>query len=485
MKKIQEKKKSKSRSTLILLLVLVAVVVCALAYGLTHIRVVVNDSDVTGSSATQTAKRIADEYDSTKVTLLDKDGKTTELTGTMKQFGYTIDQDAMVKVIESELEKQSGSLGSRFSHLGSGIHITVTPQRKFDESTFKSFVQGSNFKSPRTSMTEGSITYDDSSKKYVMTKAESGNQVDDATLQSKIKEKLDDVGLKQMTKEAVSITIPEECYQTAEVKTANEKLQEELDALNKYTTSSIVYQFGSQTETLDFSTFHDWISYSDGNVTLDDSKVKSYVQKLASKYNTSHKDRGFVTTSGQTIVIPGTRNDYGYRINQDQEAAQIKKDLAGGTQVKREPIYNSKNSYGNPVYYQRNGVDDLNGNYVEVDLTKQHLWCYKDGKLVVESDIVSGNTSKGRGTITGAFPIAFKVSPYTMSSAENGYVVNVQYWMPFYDGQGLHDASWRSSFGGNIYQTNGSHGCVNLPTNVAATIYNNVSAGEAVILYQS
>lgn len=484
MKQVQPKKKHNSKSTLILLLVLVAVVVCALAYGLTHIRVIVNDSNVTGSSAAKVAKNIADEYDSTKVTLLDKDGKTTELTGTMKQFGYSIDQDAMVKTIESELKKQSGSLGSRFHHLGSGIHISVTPQRKFDESAFKNFVQSSNFKTPRQSMTEGSVTFDESSKKYVMTRAESGNAVDDATLQTKIKEKLDDVGLKQMTKEEVSITIPEECYQTAEVKSANEKLQAELDSLNKFTTSSIVYQFGSQTETLDFSTFKDWITYSDGTVSLDDAKVKAYVQKLASKYNTSHKDRGFITSSGKTVVIPGTRNDYGYRINQDQEVSQIKKDLAGGTQVKREPIYISKNSYGNPVYYKRNGVDDLNGNYVEVDLTKQHLWCYKDGKLVVESDIVSGNTSKNRGTITGAFPIAFKVSPYTMSSAENGYVVKVNYWMPFYNGEGLHDASWRSSFGGTIYQTNGSHGCVNLPPAVAATIYNNVSAGEAVILYQ-
>ena len=56
--------------------------------------------------------------------------------------------------------------------------------------------------------------------------------------------------------------------------------------------------------------------------------------------------------------------------------------------------------------------------------------------------------------------------------------------MPFYDGQGLHDASWRTAFGGNIYQTNGSHGCVNLPPAVAATIYENIDTGTPVILYK-
>ena len=56
--------------------------------------------------------------------------------------------------------------------------------------------------------------------------------------------------------------------------------------------------------------------------------------------------------------------------------------------------------------------------------------------------------------------------------------------MPFYDGQGLHDADWRSSFGGNIYVTNGSHGCVNLPPQAAAAIYAEIDEGMAIILYQ-
>ena len=55
--------------------------------------------------------------------------------------------------------------------------------------------------------------------------------------------------------------------------------------------------------------------------------------------------------------------------------------------------------------------------------------------------------------------------------------------MPFNGGIGMHDAYWRSSFGGRIYKTNGSHGCINLPPAVAKTIYENISAGMPVLCY--
>ena len=59
----------------------------------------------------------------------------------------------------------------------------------------------------------------------------------------------------------------------------------------------------------------------------------------------------------------------------------------------------------------------------------------------------------------------------------------VTYWMPFNGGIGLHDANWRSSFGGAIYQGNGSHGCVNLPPSVAGTVYDNIQAGTPVVCH--
>lgn len=473
----------KAKSTIILVVVLAAIVVVGLLAATMpgHIKIKIKDSDISGSSASAVAGKIADEYESMKVTLTSDSG--VELTGTMKDFGYTVDQDAMTKSLEDARSAQVKDLSSRMNHIASGVTVDVPLKTKFDQNRFTSYVQQKNLRQARTKMTDGSVNYDESTKKYVMTEAKAGNEVNDGRLQAAVQKKLDGIGFSDLEKGSFSMKIPDEVYENEDVDTENANLKKEADTLNTYATAKITYQFGSQTETLDINTFHDWLTYSDGNVSLDDSKVKSYVEQLAGKYNTRYKDRGFKTTGGSVVTIPASHNEYGYRINQDQETAQIKADLASGKEVTREPIYDSKNSYGNPVYYGRNGVDDLNGTYVEVSIAQQHLWFYKNGQLVVESDVVTGNTSAGHGTITGAFPIAFKVSPYTMSSAENGYVVNVQYWMPFYDGEGLHDASWRSSFGGTIYQTDGSHGCVNLPTNVAATIYNNCEPGMAVILY--
>ena len=111
------------------------------------------------------------------------------------------------------------------------------------------------------------------------------------------------------------------------------------------------------------------------------------------------------------------------------------------------------------------------------------MWLYKDGALVTETDIISGLPTPERATYTGAYPIAYKASPFTLSSEEYGYETTVQYWMPFVYGQGLHDASWQSSFGGDAYKTRGSHGCVNLPPDEASIIYNTIEGGYPIILY--
>ena len=55
--------------------------------------------------------------------------------------------------------------------------------------------------------------------------------------------------------------------------------------------------------------------------------------------------------------------------------------------------------------------------------------------------------------------------------------------MPVYKGVGMHDASWRDEFGGDIYQNEGSHGCINLPTDKAEELYGYVEIGTPVVIY--
>src|SRR5699024_12863223 len=66
------------------------------------------------------------------------------------------------------------------------------------------------------------------------------------------------------------------------------------------------------------------------------------------------------------------------------------------------------------------------------------------------------------------------------------YSVPVNYWIRFDDkAQGIHDASWQGSFGGNVYQSNWSLGCINTPIAAVEVIYNNVDYGTPVIVFYS
>ncbi len=124
---------------------------------------------------------------------------------------------------------------------------------------------------------------------------------------------------------------------------------------------------------------------------------------------------------------------------------------------------------------------EIGDTYVEVDMGAQHLWVYREGKLVLETDVVTGNTGLSRGTPG--------ILAYVYSKERNrvlrgpDYASFVKYWVPFYRGYGIHDASWRGSFGGSIYKTNGSHGCVNIPPSVMPLIFENVELGMPVITY--
>ena len=165
--------------------------------------------------------------------------------------------------------------------------------------------------------------------------------------------------------------------------------------------------------------------------------------------------------------------DYGWVINKKGEAAQIVEDIKNGESVTREPKYEQR------AFVE--GADDIGNTYIEIDYTNQHLWYYKDGSLVVDSDIVSGNLNNGNGSPDGVFKVISRQSPATLKGED--YESDVTYFMPFAYNVGLHDASWRSSFGGSIYKNGGSHGCINLPYDAADTIYKNVELGTPVVAY--
>lgn len=244
------------------------------------------------------------------------------------------------------------------------------------------------------------------------------------------------------------------------------------DTINTYLATTITYDIADENEVLDRSTTIDWIQLEDDySVSINQTKLTAYVQSLASKYNTYADVRNFLTSKGDIVQIGG--GDYGWIISKEKEAEQILTDFASGTSITREPVYEQRAI--------SRDADDIGNSYVEIDYTNQHLWYYKDGKLITESDIVSGKLNNGNGSPDGIYKIVYKQSPAVLKGED--YESDVTYFMPFAYNVGIHDASWRNTFGGDIYKNSGSHGCINIPFECATAIYENIDTGTPVIAY--
>ena len=348
-----------------------------------------------------------------------------------------------------------------------------------DEEQEKTALQESNFgDKERTASVDAAIQYNENQKQFTLISDVQGNQIDESRLLAYVDQSLEALFPSQLLGGEIKLVMGTDVYQQPSV-TVSDDMQNKLsglnEKLNKYRSSTVTYTLGNETQVVDTSTIESWLQISSDSISVDQDAVKTYVQDLATKYNTIYVPRTFHTSYGNDVTV--SDNEYGFQIDQDGELQQLLKDIASGSKVSRDPVYSIS-------AMQRNGSDDLAGSYIEVSLDNQHLWLYKDGALVTETDIVSGAPKAGRETYRGAWPIAYKASPYNLSSSEYGYNVTVKYWMPFVYGQGLHDASWQSSFGGNRYKSGaGSHGCINLPTDQAALIYNTIDGGYPIIIY--
>ncbi|MDE7006624.1 MAG: L,D-transpeptidase, partial [Lachnospiraceae bacterium] len=137
-----------------------------------------------------------------------------------------------------------------------------------------------------------------------------------------------------------------------------------------------------------------------------------------------------------------------------------------------------------PFYKQmarKQGKDDIGDTYIEVDMTNQMMYYYKDGELTIETPVVTGNTSLRRGTPTGTNYVYNKQKNRVLRGAD--YASPVKFWIPVKGAIGIHDASWRGKYGGEIYKTNGSHGCINTPLEEVTKLYDMVEIGTPCVMF--
>ncbi|MDR7002372.1 L,D-transpeptidase family protein [Neobacillus niacini] len=224
----------------------------------------------------------------------------------------------------------------------------------------------------------------------------------------------------------------------------------------------------------------------DLQIKMDDAgDIKKRIANINNAQSTLNKDFTFKTHSGSVISVKG--KGYGWAIKVEKEIPRIMKAFENG-----KKSVSASNIYGHGWNDEGYGYDTIANNgigdtYAEVSIAEQRIWIYKNGKLIVTTNVVTGTHSTHHDTSPGVWYILYKRSPSVLTGRENGkitYQVDVNYWAPFTnDGQGFHDASWRGNWGRMAYLTDGSHGCVNTPPSIMKTVYDNLSPYEPVVIY--
>ncbi len=289
-----------------------------------------------------------------------------------------------------------------------------------------------------------------------------------------IKDKLVEVIKTSIVKGETKLDLDQnQCYESPKYVAGADKALQTKNLLDKCIRTKVTYLFDKNSEVLDEGLINQWLSTDENlDVVIDKKAVFQYVLELRKKYDTAGTVRKIKTSLGKTVEVKG--GFYGWKINISSETKALLENINKGDVVEREPVYTQRAI--------TRGENDIGNTYVEINITRQHLWFYKDGKLVTQGAVVTGNPNRGNATSVGIYMLNYKEEGSTLRGAN--YEAEVTYWMPFNGNIGIHDASWRYSFGGEIYKNNGTHGCVNAPTYLAKTIFEKIEPGTPIICYE-
>ena len=205
----------------------------------------------------------------------------------------------------------------------------------------------------------------------------------------------------------------------------------------------------------------------DGALTVqDDTLIQRYLAEFIDKFPAED------ASEEDTLIVAGSEAEsFGTGWDGTNEANLMTKQ-ADGTYTKEYTVDKA---------YDAEWIGDETGTFIEISIDQQHMWFYENGNLIVDTPVVTGNDDGDCNTPTGSYAIQSREVQMTLVGED--YESYVDYWLGFNGGIGIHDASWRDDFGGDIYQGNGSHGCVNTPFDKVKTIYEHVEVGTPVYVY--
>ncbi len=352
----------------------------------------------------------------------------------------------------------------------STMHATVeVDDAKFEAAVNKlPFMKEENMRAP----VDSKIEFD--GEKYIVTEEDYGTTVIPEEIYKLIKEAVvstvDDVDVNQ-----------EQCYVKPKKTHDDEGLNKTVDTYNQVATLSITYEFGDKTEVLDGSTTIKWFTFEDdGTYTIDEEAIKEWLRDMGKRHDTIGTARSFVGADGGSYEVDG--GNYGWELDEAAEFDEIMAMFENKKSAKREPIYVRR-----AAAFVPQGEPDWGNTYIDLNLSKQHMWYVKDGEIVFEADVVTGLPTPKRTTPDGVFQILEMKQNKVLRGdrlpdGTYEYETPVAYWMRItWSGVGFHTATWQPYFGGELYKWNGSHGCINMSYKDSQTLYGLVEVGLPVI----
>lgn len=429
----------------------------------------INGISVSGMTEEEARQELIQHGKTISLTFVTKDNQEIPFSGSA--FGCTVTMQE--HALDSAFSESHGTWFTKLFHTTS---YTIPLETNYSEDDLRSLIAAYSWGDTPATDAHIEKTADGS---YEIVPEEDGNMVD-----TKI---LADYTIEQLRAGNQRIDIAASgAYLTAKVKASD--LTNTLSLYSTIGDMTITYDMTDReasfdpagTEVLSADTISQWVTTENDQITVDEEAATAWVtENIANKYDTyvTGYSRTFQATLDGTIDLPiGSTGIYGW-----------KTDVAATTSALISYIQNGESVTVEPEYIQagaRPSVIGSDNTYIEVDLCHQHLWYYVNGELYLESDVVTGlDSDPSRQTPPGAFRVWSKENGRYLGTMEvQGYHTWVDYWMPIdHTGIGLHDLS-RSAYGGDIYKTNGSHGCINLPLDVASNIYQQVIVGTPVFI---
>ncbi len=425
----------------------------------------VNGKDFSGKTVADVEEYLKEQVADYQLTVLEQNNTSDVITGSEISLSYKENSQ-----VEDALRKQNQLLW--ITSLFSRSRASVTIQVEYDQNALDEKIQNLQaVTAEQTDPVAAHPEYDGNS--FVVAKEQYGTKVDMETLKAKIEQYISEFN-------PTLDMMDEQCYVMPKYTSDSPEVQAACDEMNTYLKASITYPM-DENIVVDKALISGWVTYDDEmNVTFNEDTVREWMREFGSKYDTVGTTRTITTPTGKTAEVSG--GTYGWSVDEDTETQNLINSIKNGEVAEREPAYNQTAA--------SHSAQDWGSTYIEVDIAAQHMWYIVDGSIAMESDVVTGLPADGRNTPTGVYSILYTERDSTLkgetdpATGKPSYETPVAFWMPFtWQGHGFHDATWQSSFGGNRYLTNGSHGCVNMPYDKAQQLFGMIGAGTPVIIH--